>query len=98
VSALRFEWDPAKNALNRRKHGVSITEAATVFADETALLVDDPDHSDAEDRFVLLGLSSRWRVLVVVHCYRADDAVIRLISARKADRQERARYPNRWRL
>ena len=98
MSALRFEWDPAKNALNRRKHGVCITEAATVFADETALLVDDPDHSDAEDRFVLLGLSSRWRVLVVVHCYRADDAVIRLISARKADRQERARYPQRWRL
>ena len=98
MGALRFEWDPAKNALNRRKHGVSFTEAATVFADETALLVDDPDHSDAEDRFVLLGLSSRWRVLVVVHCYRADDAVIRLISARKADRQERARYAQRWRL
>jgi uncharacterized DUF497 family protein len=96
VSALRFEWDPAKNALNRRKHGVSFGEATTVFADETALLIDDPDHSDAEDRFVLLGLSSRLRVLVVVHCYRADDAVIRLISARKADRQERARYAQRW--
>ena len=96
MSALRFEWDPAKNALNRRKHGVSFSEATTVFADETALLIDDPDHSDAEDRFVLLGLSSRLRVLVVVHCYRADDAVIRLISARKADRQERARYAQRW--
>jgi uncharacterized DUF497 family protein len=96
VSALRFEWDPAKNALNRRKHGVSFSEATTVFADETALLIDDPDHSDAEDRFVLLGLSSRLRVLLVVHCYRADDAVIRLISARKADRQERARYAQRW--
>lgn len=98
MSALRFEWDPAKDALNRRKHGVSFAEASAVFADETAVLIDDPDHSDAEERFVLLGLSNRWRVLVVVHCYRADDAVIRLISARRADPQERARYAERWQL
>lgn len=98
MSQLRFQWDPAKDALNQRKHGVSFDEATTAFSDEAALLIDDPDHSVAEERFVLLGLSSRWRVLLVVHCYRADDAVIRLISARKADRQERARYAQRWQL
>jgi uncharacterized DUF497 family protein len=75
---------------------ISFDEAATTFSDETALLIDDPDHSVAEERFVLLGLGPRWRVLLVVPCYRADDAVIRLISARKADRQERARYAQRW--
>lgn len=98
MSRLRFEWDPAKDALNQRKHGVSLDEATTVFSDEAALLIDDPDHSVDEERFILLGLSSHWRVLLVVHCYRADDAVIRLISARKADRQERARYAQRWQL
>ena len=98
MSQLRFDWDPAKDALNRRKHRVSFAEASTVFSDEAALLIDDPDHSGAEDRFILLGLSNRWRVLLVVHCYRADDAVIRIISARTADRQERARYAQRWHL
>jgi uncharacterized DUF497 family protein len=98
VSQLRFAWDPAKDALNQRKHGVPFDEATTAFSDEAALLSDDPDHSVAEERFVLLGPSPRWRALLVVHCYRADDAVIRLIGARKADRQERARYAQRWQL
>jgi hypothetical protein len=96
VAELRFEWDPAKSATNARKHGVSFEEAEGVFADDRALLIDDPDHSETEERFVLLGLSAKLRVLVVVHCYREDDAVIRIISARKATKPERQRYNERW--
>lgn len=94
---LRFAWDARKEALNRRKHGVSFAEAETAFSDEHALLVDDPDHSAQEDRFALLGLSARLRTLVVVHCYREQEAVIRIISARKATRAERKIYNRRWR-
>lgn len=94
---LRFAWDARKEALNRRKHGVSFAEAETAFSDEHALLVDDPDHSAQEDRFALLGLSARLRTLVVVHCYREQEAVIRIISARKATRAEREIYNRRWR-
>ncbi len=96
VSDLRFEWDPAKAAANLRKHGVSFDEAETVFYDDHALLLDDPGHSAREDRFILLGLSARPRVLVVVHCYREDPDTIRFISARPATRSERARYAERW--
>ena len=96
MGELRFEWDPRKAAANRRKHGVSFTEAETVFADEHALLLADPEHSDAEDRFLLLGLSAGLRMLVVVHCYRAGDTVIRLVSARRADPSERRQYDERW--
>jgi len=92
MSDLRFEWDPRKAAANLRKHGVSFSEAQTVFADEHGLIIDDPEHSDEEDRFILLGVSATSRLLVVVHCYRASDSVIRLISARKADRMERQQY------
>ena len=92
MSALRFEWDPKKAASNLRKHKVSFEDAQTVFSDERALLVNDPDHSEDEERFVLLGLSSTMRLLVVVHCYRGADNVIRLISARKADADERSLY------
>ena len=90
--AISFERDPRKAALNLRKHGVSFEDAETVFADELAKLIDDPDHSDEEDRFVLLGLSSSLRILVVVHCYRADGGVVRIISARKANRDEQRQY------
>ena len=93
---LRFEWDPAKNASNIRRHQVSFDEASTAFLDENALLVDDPDHSDGEDRFVLLGLSASLRLLLVCHCYKANGGLIRLISARKADRQERRDYLRRF--
>ncbi len=93
---LRFEWDERKNAQNRRKHGISFEEAQTVFFDEQALLIADPDHSDQEERFILLGLSSALRTLVVCHAYREERDVIRLISARRADRQERNEYQNRW--
>jgi uncharacterized protein len=90
---LRFEWDPKKAAANLRKHAVSFDDAQTVFADENAKLIDDPDHSEDEDRFVLLGLSSSLRLLVVCHCYRAEGNVIRIISARKAEGHERNSYP-----
>jgi uncharacterized DUF497 family protein len=98
MGELRFEWDEAKDAANQRKHGIAFAEAETVFSDEQALLLDDPDHSGDEDRFILLGLSAALRVLVVVHCCREADAIIRLISARKATRSERAQYTARWQL
>jgi uncharacterized DUF497 family protein len=93
---IRFEWDTKKDTLNKRKHGTSFTEAQTVFADENGLLLDDPDHSNSEDRFLLLGLSSSLRLLVVSHTYRKDDAFIRIISARKATRSEQHQYWSRW--
>jgi uncharacterized DUF497 family protein len=96
VAVLSFEWDDRKNTQNRRKHGVSFEEAQTVFFDEQALLVADPDHSEHEERFILLGLSSALRTLVVCHCYRREGGMIRLISARRADRQERELYEGRW--
>ena len=95
MAELRFEWDQRKNAANRRKHGVSFEEAATVFADEHALLIADPDHSEDEDRFVLLGSCSLLRMLVVCHCYQQTEAVVRIISARKATRSERLQYNRR---
>lgn len=95
MAELSFEWDDRKDAVNQRKHGVSFAEAQTVFFDEHALLIPDPEHSGREERFVLLGLSSALRVLVVCHCYR-HDTVIRIVSARKADRAERTQYERRW--
>jgi hypothetical protein len=92
VDAFRFDWDPAKARENLRKHGISFDEARTVFADDSAILLDDPDHSTDEDRFALLGLSAPLRILVVAHCYREGESVVRLISARKATRSERAQY------
>ena len=94
---LRFEWDQRKNLYNQRRHGISFEEAETVFLDDRALLLDDPDHSGREDRFILLGLSAGVRLMVVCHCYRAEGDVIRLISARKATATERKRYIERWR-
>jgi uncharacterized DUF497 family protein len=88
---------PRRIGLTVANHGVSFEEAETVFADEHALLIDDPDHSASEDRFVLLGLSARFRVLLVVHSYRERDEVIRIISARRATKPERERYDERWR-
>jgi len=96
MAEIRFEWNPRKSAANQRKHGVSFQEASTVFTDEHALLIDDPEHSDHEDRFVLLGLSYSLRILVVCHCYRHSDEVVRIISARKATPKEREFYNRRW--
>lgn len=92
MSQLRFTWDPAKAEENQRKHGLAFDEARTVFCDEGALLIDDPDHSDDEERFVIIGFSSRARIVTVCHCYRESDEVIRLISARKATRNESGHY------
>lgn len=89
---LIFAWDERKNALNRKKHGVDFAEAQTVFYDEQARLIFDPDHSRQEDRFILLGQSRLRKILVVCHCYREKESVIRIISARKATRCERESY------
>lgn len=95
---LRFTWDPGKARANERKHGVTFEEATTVFFDEEAILIDDPDHSVDEDRFLLVGLSAQIRLLTVCHCVREDGGdVIRVISARKAARPERATYVSRYR-
>jgi uncharacterized protein len=85
---ISFDWNENKNISNQRKHGIYFTEAKTVFFDENARLIHDPDHSDTEDRFVLIGLSVNFRLLVVIHTYRKDDEKIRIISARKATKIE----------
>ena len=92
---IEFAWDRRKARSNLAKHGVSFEEAQTAFRDEYARLIDDPDHSDEEERFVLLGYSFQARCLVVNHCYREPNSVIRLISARRATAQEELLY---WRL
>lgn len=88
----RFDWDEHKNILNQKKHGISFDEAKTVFEDETAILFDDPVHSEREERFLLLGMSKEANVCIVCHCYRESDTVIRIISARKATKKEKERY------
>lgn len=92
---IEFAWDRRKARSNLAKHGVAFEEAKTVFLDENARLIDDPDHSEEEERFVLLGYSFQARCLIVSHCYRERDFVIRLISARPATTEEEAAY---WRL
>ena len=92
---IEFGWDRRKARSNLIKHGVSFEEAQTVFLDDSARLIDDPDHSEEENRFVLLGYSFQARCLIVSHCYRESDLVIRLISARRATAQEEQLY---WRL
>jgi len=94
MADLNFEWDGRKSRANAKKHGVSFEEAQTAFLDENAVRFCDPDHSRDEDRFILLGMSSRLRVLVVCHCLRESESVIRIISARKADKREEKGY---WR-
>jgi len=92
MATLDFTWDEAKARANTRKHGVSFDEAQSVFLDDEARLLDDPDHSEDEDRFILLGMSAAPRLLVVVHAYREAAGVIRIISARKATPRERRAY------
>ena len=93
--AYRFEWDQRKNKLNQKNHGIDFEDAQTVFFDEEALLIQDPDHSEDEDRFLMLGISSSLRLMVVCHCYREEGELIRIISARKAIRRERNQYTAR---
>ena len=92
MSFLRFEWDERKNASDRRKHRVSFEEARTAFLDDNARVIPDPDHSEGEDRFVLIGFSISLRVLVVCHCYRQTEEIVRIISARRADQNETRQY------
>lgn len=92
MSELSFEWDEHKNEINKRKHLVSFEEAVTVFYDENALVISDPDHSIDEERFIILGFSAKARMLVVCHCYRDSERKIRIISARKATGQEARQY------
>ena len=92
MEMLNFEWDPQKDLINQKKHGVSFAEASTVFEDINALVISDPEHSENEDRFVILGFSLQAHLLVVCHCYRASESVIRIISARKATHNESRQY------
>ena len=92
MSDIKFEWDTKKATANLKKHGVSFAEARTAFFDENAKLINDPDHSGDEDRFILLGLSSSLRIVLVCHCYREKGNVIRLISARQASTYESKQY------
>lgn len=90
-----FDWDEDKNQINQKKHGIGFDEASTVFFDERAILFDDPEHSEYEERFLLLGMSESADVCIVCHCYRESDMVIRIISARKATKKEVDRYVRR---
>lgn len=92
MEELKFEWDENKNKINQNKHKISFEEAKTVFYDEEALVIDDPEHSEDEERFIILGESHRANLLVVCHCYRVSDTVIRIISARKATKMETRQY------
>jgi len=90
-----FEWDEVKNRENRKKHGIWFEEAQTAFGDINARVFFDEKHSEIEDRFILLGMSSASRILIVVHCYRRSNDTIRIISARKVTKKERKAYEKR---
>jgi len=92
---LSFEWDPEKNKRNIKKHGVDFEEAKTVFQDEMAYEIFDEKHSDDEDRYIIIGLSSKTRELLVCHCYRNGGDIIRIFSARRATKPEIAIYERR---
>jgi uncharacterized DUF497 family protein len=92
MNVIKFEWDDDKNSTNQKKHKISFDEAKSVFYDEFAIQFFDPDHSQQEQRFILLGMSSKLKILVVCHCYRENDTTIRIISARKATKQEQNNY------
>lgn len=94
LELLKFEWDENKNKTNIIKHKVSFEEAKTVFYDEEALVINDPDHSENEERFIILGESNRANLLVVCHCCRVSETIIRIISARKATKTEAKQYYN----
>ncbi|MCD8040182.1 MAG: BrnT family toxin [Clostridia bacterium] len=92
MDEIRFEWDENKNTTNKEKHKISFEEAQTVFYDENALVISDPEHSYSEERFIILGFSIMANLLVVCHCYRQTDELIRIISARKATKNEEKQY------
>ncbi len=94
MDELHFTWD--KNVINQRKHGISFEEARGVFGDENAILFDDPDHSAEEERFLIIGLAETKGICIVSHCYRDDEDIIRIISARKATKNEKRIYQEGW--
>ena len=96
ISTRQFEWDPEKNKINLAKHGVSFEEASTVFLDINAIYIFDGNHSDAEERFVALGISNESRMLLVCHCYRDNDQITRIITARKAEKDEEQIYYKKY--
>lgn len=96
MDIVKFEWDENKNEINKKKHGLSFEEAREVFGDENAILFDDPDHSLDEDRFLIIGSVKSSKICIVSHCYRDNDNVIRLISARAATKNEKRVYEEGW--
>ncbi|HQO02324.1 MAG TPA: BrnT family toxin [Spirochaetota bacterium] len=92
MKRISFTWDAGKNSTNITKHGVSFEEAQSVFYDDNARVMFDPVHSEDEDRFIILGLSERLHILVVCHCYKENEGMIRIISARKATKNEKKQY------
>lgn len=92
MNDMRFEWDVNKNLSNVKKHKISFEEAKTVFLDENARVIPDPEHSESEDRFIILGISNKLKLLIVVHTYRENVEIIRIISARKATKSESKYY------
>lgn len=94
MKTLSFEWDKTKNRQNIKKHGISFHEATSVFYDGNAILFDDPDHSIKEGRFLIISISEKLHICIVSHCYREDNNVIRIISARKATKREVDAYDN----
>lgn len=89
---LKFQWDEKKNKTNIKKHGISFEEASSVFYDEEALIISDEAHSQKEERFIMIGFSYKFNILVVCHCYRQNDSIVRIISARKATKKESNEY------
>ena len=92
MDRLEFEWDKKKERANIKNHGISFQEARTAFYDENAIQFFDPDHSADEDRFILLGASYKLNTLVICHCFREEETIVRIISARKADKDESKAY------
>ena len=96
MDTIKFEWDENKNQTNQKKHGISFEEAKEVFFDDDAILFDDPEHSKGEERFLIIGLIQEEKICIVSHCYRDKENTIRIISARKATKNEKKIYTDRW--
>ncbi len=92
MNNIHFQWDQSKNLANIKKHKISFEEAKTVFFDENARLIPDSEHSVKEERFIILGFSIKLKLLIVVHTYKVNDEIIRIISARKATKSESKYY------
>ena len=91
---MKFNWNPSKSVQNVKKHGVTFEEAMTVFFDPLAKIASDPDHSDIENRMILIGYSKKQNLLFIVHIYKEDKDTIRIISARKATKKEKNDFMN----